>query len=45
MEDVAARVLLSDKYAGDTKELAASVLAQANKQRYPFVRDEGRTIL
>jgi endonuclease III len=33
MEDVAARVLSSDKYASETKELAASVLVQANKQR------------
>lgn len=33
MEDVVARVLASDRYADDTKELAASVLSQANKQR------------
>ncbi|MBB5216638.1 hypothetical protein [Parapusillimonas granuli] len=33
MEDVAARVLVSGHYANDTKELAASVLSQANKQR------------
>jgi len=33
MEDTAARVLASDRYASDTKELAASVLSQANKQR------------
>jgi len=33
MEDKAARVLASDRYAKETKELAASVLSQANKQR------------
>ncbi len=33
MEDVAARVLPSEKYATDTKTLAASLLAQANKVR------------
>lgn len=33
MEDTAARVLASDRYAKDTKELAAPVLSQANKQR------------
>jgi hypothetical protein len=33
LEDTAARVLASDRYAKDTKELAASVLSQANKQR------------
>lgn len=33
MEDVAARVLASRRSADDTKELAALVLAQANKQR------------
>jgi hypothetical protein len=33
MEDTAARVLASDRYAQDTKVLAASVLSQANKQR------------
>ena len=33
MEDKAARVLASDRYAKATKELAASVLSQANKQR------------
>ena len=33
MEDTAARVLAGDRYAKETKELAASVLSQANKQR------------
>lgn len=33
MEDVASRVLRSDKYADETKELAASVLSQSNKER------------
>ena len=33
MEDKAARVLASDRYAKETKELAASVLPHANKQR------------
>lgn len=33
MEDLASRVLRSDKYAEETKELAASVLSQANKDR------------
>ena len=33
MEDKAARVLASDRYAKETKELAASVLSQSNKQR------------
>ena len=33
MEDTAARVLAGDCYAKETKELAASVLSQANKQR------------
>lgn len=33
MEDKAARVLASDRSAKETKELAASVLSQANKQR------------
>lgn len=33
MEDTAARVLAGDRYAKDTKVLAASVLSQANKQR------------
>jgi hypothetical protein len=32
MEDKAARVLASDRYAKETKELAASVLSQANEQ-------------
>ena len=33
MEDKAARVLASDHYADETRRLAASVLAQANKER------------
>lgn len=33
MEDVAARVLQSDRYAEETRQLAASVLAQSNKER------------
>ena len=33
MEDKAARVLASDHYADETRQLAASVLAQANKER------------
>jgi hypothetical protein len=33
MEDVAAKVLASPHYAEETKELAASVLAQSNKSR------------
>ena len=33
MEDKAARVLSNDWSANDTKKLAASVLAQANKER------------
>ena len=33
MEDKAARVLASDRYSDDTRQLAASVLAQANKER------------
>lgn len=33
MEGKAARVLTSDRYAKETRELAASVLSQANKQR------------
>jgi hypothetical protein len=33
MEDVASRVLQSDKYSSETKALAASVLSQSNKER------------
>jgi hypothetical protein len=33
MEDKAAKVLASDHYSAETKQLAASVLAQANKER------------
>ena len=33
MEDKAAKVLAGKHYADETKELAASVLAQANKER------------
>lgn len=33
MEDVASRVLSSDKYNKETKELAGSVLSQSNKGR------------
>jgi hypothetical protein len=33
MEKVASNVLKSDKYAAETKELAASVLSQSNKSR------------
>jgi hypothetical protein len=33
MEDTAARVLAGNHYAKDTKELAGSVLSQANKRR------------
>jgi hypothetical protein len=33
MEDKAARVLAHSKYSEETRELAASVLAQANKER------------
>lgn len=33
MEDKAARVLASDRSAKEMKELAASILSQANKQR------------
>lgn len=33
MENVASRVLQSNKYAAETKELAASVLSQALKER------------
>lgn len=33
MEDKAARVLSSNKYNDDTKEMAASVLSQSNKER------------
>ncbi|KAB5496156.1 hypothetical protein F8564_13795 [Serratia sp. RJAL6] len=33
MEDVASRVLKSSKYSEETKELAASVLAQSVKER------------
>jgi hypothetical protein len=33
MEELAARVLASDHHAERTKELAASVLAQSNKER------------
>jgi hypothetical protein len=33
MEELAGKVLQSEKYAEDTKTLAASVLAQSNKGR------------
>lgn len=33
METIASKVLSSDKYAPDTKTLAASVLSQSNKAR------------
>ncbi len=33
MEDIASRVLQSEKYSDDTKELAGSVLSQSNKKR------------
>lgn len=33
MEEVAARVLQSDKYAQETKQLAATVLSQSVKER------------
>lgn len=33
METIASKVLSSDKYAHDTKTLAASVLSQSNKAR------------
>lgn len=33
MEELASRVMKSNKYAEDTKELAATVLSQANRQR------------
>lgn len=33
MEDKASRVLSSSKYSSETKEMAASVLSQANKER------------
>jgi hypothetical protein len=33
MERIASNVLRSDKYAVDTKELAASILSQSNQQR------------
>lgn len=34
MEGFASKVLQSNKYSQDTKELAASVLFQSNKKRY-----------
>lgn len=33
MEDIASRVLQSDKYADKTKSFAASLLSQSNKER------------
>ena len=33
LEEKAGKVLRSEKYSADTKKLAASVLAQANKER------------
>ena len=33
MEKIASKVLISEKYSATTKELAASVLSQANKER------------
>jgi hypothetical protein len=33
MEDIASRVLASDKYSKETKELAGSVLSQSVKER------------
>jgi len=33
MEDFASKVLQSDKYSSNTKELAGSVLSQSNKKR------------
>lgn len=33
MESIASKVMKSDKYAPETKELAASVLSQSNKSR------------
>jgi hypothetical protein len=33
LEDIASKVLKSDKYSKDTKKLAGSVLSQSNKKR------------